>query len=573
MNMVLVVIFLEVFMAFFLKKTRLNGRTYLSIVESFYSHDKKGTAHRTYKSLSSVETLLASGIEDPIAYCQKEVDQLNSEREKKSEKLISEISPKRYLGYFPLKAVMEKLSVQKYVNYFKLNTSFSFDLYEILSSLIYARAVFPCSKQKTFHDILPCLLEPASFTYSQLLEGLAYIGNNYEKFAELFTMQMQKNYPVNTDTTYFDCTNFYFEIDREDDWRRRGPSKEGRNDPILGLGLMLDANQIPIGMKIYPGNESEKPVLRHVIQELREQNHIQGRTIHVADKGLNCINNILFSLKNRDGYLFSKSIKGLSAIEQQWVLREEGFRDVKDSSGNVLYRCKSVIDDFDYTVKDPAGKKQTVTLKEKRVVTYNPDLARKKVLEIRKLEEKAKGLCLSKAKKSEYGDCSKYVRFQGKTTGEDVQGVLNRESIEKDLALAGYNMLVTSETKMSDADIYSTYHNLWRIEESFRIMKSDLDARPVYVQKEETIKGHFLICYLTVLLERIWQFHVLNNQYSSESIYSFMKELQLVQSERGYVNITSANDFIRSIHTLTGLPIMNYYLSETQLKKVLNYKL
>ena len=150
---------------------------------------------------------------------------------------------------------------------------------------------------------------------------------------------------------------------------------------------------------------------------------------------------------------------------------------------------------------------------------------------------------------------------------------MNHEAVEKDLAIAGYNMLVTSETKMSDADIYSTYHNLWRIEESFRIMKSDLDARPVYVQKEETIKGHFLICYLTVLLERIWQFHVLGNQYSSESIYSFMKELQLVKSERGYVNITSVNDFIRSIHTLTGLPIMNYYLSETQLKRVLNYKL
>ncbi len=560
-------------MAFFLKKTKLNGRTYLSIVESFYSHDKKGTAHRTYKSLSSVETLLASGIEDPIAYCQKEVDRLNAEREKKSEKLISEISPKRYLGYFPLKAVMEKLSIQKYVNYFRLNTSFSFDLYEVLSSLIYARAVFPCSKQKTFHDVLPCLLEPVSFTYSQLLEGLAYIGNNYEKFTELFTMQVQKNYPIKTDTTYFDCTNFYFEIDREDDWKKRGPSKEGRKDPILGLGLLLDANQIPIGMKIYPGNESEKPVMRHVIQELREQNHIQGRTIHVADKGLNCINNILFSLKNRDGYLFSKSVKSLSAIEQQWVLREEGFRDVKDSSGNVLYRLKSVVDDFDYTVTDPLGKKQTVTLKEKRVVTYNPDLARKKVFEIRKLEEKAKDLCLSKAKKSEYGECSKYVRFQGKTTGEDVRGVLNRDAIDRDLAIAGYNMLVTSETKMSDADIYSTYHNLWRIEESFRIMKSDLDARPVYVQKEETIKGHFLICYLTVLLERIWQFHVLHNQYSSESIYSFMKDLQLVKSEQGYVNITSANHFIRSIHSLTGLPIMNYYLSETQLKKVLNYKL
>ncbi len=560
-------------MAYFLKQTRLKGRTYLSIVESFYSHEKKGTAHRTYQSLRSVETLTASGMEDPVAFYQKEVDRLNAEREKKSEKMISEVSPKRYLGYFPLKALLEKLSIQKHINYFKLNTRFSFDLYEVLSCLIYARGVCPCSKQRTFHDVLPSLYEPGGFSYDQLLEGLAFFGNDYEKIVELFSMQVRKAYGLKTDRTYFDCTNFYFEIDREDDWRKRGPSKESRKDPILGMGLLLDANQIPIGMKLYPGNESEKPVMREVIRELKDQNNIQGRTVHVADKGLNCINNIVFSLKNRDGYLFSKSIRGLSGMEQQWVLLDEGFTDVRDRKGNLLYRIKEVTDDFDYTMKDNDGKKCTVTLREKRVVTYNPDLAKKKALEIRKLEEKAKGLCLSRAKKAEYGECSKYVRFLGKDSEEEVQAVMNPDAVEKDLKLAGYNMLVTSETKMRAEDIYSTYHNLWRIEESFRIMKSDLDARPVFLQLQDTIKGHFLICYLTLLLERIWQFHVLGNRYPSESICSFMKDFQLVQSENGYINITASTDFIRDLHDLTGLPIMNYFLSDTQVKKVLNYKL
>jgi len=558
-------------MAYYLKKTKLKGRTYLSIDESFYSHDKKGTAHKCFKSLGSIETLKANGMDDPIAFFQKEVDELNKKRKDDGVRKISDKSPLLYLGYFPLKSIMEKLKIKKYVDFFKLTTNFEFDLYEMLSSLTYARAVNPCSKHRTFHEVLPCLYTPYDFSYDQLLDGLSYIGGNYQKFVEIFTTFTREVYGIDTSKTYFDCTNFYFEIDREDDFRKKGPSKENRKDPIVGLGLLLDSNQIPIGMEMYPGNESEKPVLRDVIDNLKKRNNITGRTIHVADKGLNCAQNIAFSKKSGDGYLFSKSVKGLPKKEKEWVLLENDYKVVKDKNGKELYRYKSCVDQFPYTVEHE-GKEVTVQLTEKRLVTYNPTLAAKKRYEINRMVEKAKSLTLSQAKRDDYGETGKYMNFSDGKGGK-AKVSINQEAIDKDLQLAGYNLIVTSETRMADSDIYSTYHNLWRIEESFRIMKSDLDARPVFVQKESTIKGHFLICYLSVLLERIFQFKVLKNKYGASEIFSFMKDFRVTEADGKYINTTMDSDFIEHLSENTGLPLQNYLLSETQIKSILNCKL
>ncbi len=558
-------------MAYYLKKTKLKGRTYLSIDESFYSHDKKGTAHKCYKSLGSVETLKANGLDDPITFYQKEVDELNKKRKDESVRKISDKSPLLYLGYFPLKSIMEKLKIKKYVDFFKLTTNFEFDLYEMLSSLTYARAVNPCSKHRTFHEVLPCLYNSYDYSYDQLLDGLSYIGGNYQKFIEIFTTLTGEVYGIDTSKTYFDCTNFYFEIDKEDDFRKKGPSKENRKDPIVGLGLLLDSNQIPIGMEIFPGNESEKPVLRDVINNLKKRNNITGRTIHVADKGLNCAQNIAFSKKSGDGYLFSKSVKGLSKKEKEWVLLENGYKIVKDKKGKESYRYKSCVDQFPYTVEHE-GKKVTIQLTEKRLVTYNSTLAAKKRYEINKMVEKAKSLTLSQAKRDDYGESGKYMNFTDEKGGK-AKVSINQKAIDKDLQLAGYNLIVTSETRMADSDIYSTYHNLWRIEESFKIMKSDLDAQPVFVQKESSIKGHFLICYLTVLLERIFQFKVLENKCGTSEIFSFMKDFKVTEAEGRYINTAMDSDFIKHLSENTGLPLRNYYLSKTQLKSILNYKL
>jgi len=558
-------------MAYFLKKARLKGRTYLSIVESFYSSEKKGAAHKTYKSLGSVETHKAKGMNDPIAVFQKEVDTLNHNRNAESTRTISAVSPLRHLGYFPIKSIADKLGVKKYVDYFKLTTDFEFDLNELMLSLIYARSVNPCSKRRTFHEVLPNLFDSVDYSYNQLLGGLSFMGINYRKFVEIFTACTKDVYGLETSKTYFDCTNFYFEIDREDDFRRKGPSKENRKDPIIGLGLLLDNNQIPIGMEMFPGNESEKPVLRDVIDSLKHRNNITGRTIHVADKGLNCAANIATAKKTGDGYLFSKSVKMLPAKEKAWVLLDSDYKKVTAADGKVAYYYKSCVDEFPYTVEHQ-GRKVTVKLREKRLVTYNPDLAAKKRYEINKMVEKAKHLTLSQAKKSDFGETGKYVTFTD-DKGNKARVSMNQDAVNKDLGLAGYNLLVTSELKMNDHDMYTTYHNLWRIEESFRIMKSDLDARPVFVQKESTIKGHFLICYLSVLLMRLFQFNVLENEHSSSEIFDFFRDFKVTKAEGKYINTTTDSSFITALATKFNLPLRNYHLSEPQIRKILSLAL
>lgn len=569
-------------MAYFLKKTNNKKGTYLQIYESYYDPERKAGAHRSYRPIGYVHELQATGIEDPISFFKDEVQKLNQEfrNKKQSEKYrqISEESPEKFLGYFPLKNLNDSLGCKKYIDLMQTATNFRFNVFDMMSALIYARTVHPCSKSRTYDEVIPKLFEKYGFSLNQLYDGLEYIGSEYEKVIEIFNHQVSRKYPFDISHTYFDCTNFYFEIDREDDFRLKGPSKENRKEPIVGLGLLLDAKQIPVGMKMYPGNESEKPVLRNIIDELKQRSHISGRTIRVADKGLNCFNNILHALKSGDGYIFSKSVKTLPETEKTWVLLGNDYKDVTDQKSEVLYRIKECVDDFPYSYTDEAGQRKTIRLTEKRIVTYNPKLAEKQKFEINKQIEKAKKLRACEAKKSEYGDSAKYVTFisadkKGEKTDGKIKVELNESAIEKAKQLAGYNMIVTSETRMPASEIYAAYHNLWRIEESFRMMKSQLDARPVYLQKEDTITGHFLICYLVVLLTRLLQIYVLNDKYCTEEIFDFIRDYRVAQvSERKYINLTRRSSFIKDLTALTGLPLTSYFLGNEDINKMLSHR-
>lgn len=569
-------------MAYFFKKTNNKKGTYLQIYESYYDPERKAGAHRSYRPIGYVHELQATGIEDPISFFKDEVQKLNQEfrNKKQSEKYrqISEESPEKFLGYFPLKNLNDSLGCKKYIDLMQTATNFRFNVFDMMSALIYARTVHPCSKSRTYDEVIPKLFEKYGFSLNQLYDGLEYIGSEYEKVIEIFNHQVSRKYPFDISHTYFDCTNFYFEIDREDDFRLKGPSKENRKEPIVGLGLLLDAKQIPVGMKMYPGNESEKPVLRNIIDELKQRSHISGRTIRVADKGLNCFNNILHALKSGDGYIFSKSVKTLPETEKTWVLLGNDYKDVTDQKGEVLYRIKECVDDFPYSYTDEAGQRKTIRLTEKRIVTYNPKLAEKQKFEINKQVEKAKKLRACEAKKSEYGDSAKYVTFisadkKGEKTDGKIKVELNESAIEKAKQLAGYNMIVTSETRMPASEIYAAYHNLWRIEESFRMMKSQLDARPVYLQKEDTITGHFLICYLVVLLTRLLQIYVLNDKYCTEEIFDFIRDYRVAQvSERKYINLTRRSSFIKDLTALTGLPLTSYFLGNEDINKMLSHR-
>ena len=570
-------------MAYFLKKTNNKKGTYLQIYSSFYDPQRGHTAHKAYKPIGYVHELQAKGIEDPISFYKEEVNRLNqeakAEKNAKKEKQISDDSPEKLIGYFPMKNINDKLSVKKYIDLMQTATDFRFNVFDMTSALVYAKLVQPYSKSRTYVEVTPKLFESYDFSLNQLYDGLEYIGCEYEKIIEIYNHQIQQMYKFDTSHTYFDCTNFYFEIDKEDDFRKKGPSKENRKEPIVGLGLLLDANQIPIGMKLFPGNQSEKPVIRKGINDLKKRNSVSGRTIQIADKGLNCAENIFHALKNGDGYIFSKSVKQLPEIERTWVLLSNDYRDIKDDNGDVLYRIKECVDEFEYKFKDSeTGKIKKFKITEKRIVTFNPKLAKKQIYEINKEIEKAKLLKASQAKRSEYGDSTKYVIFttadkKGNDTNGKIKVTMNDDLIKKSLELAGYNMLVTSEISMADKEIYTAYHNLWRIEESFRIMKSQLDARPVYLQKKDTITGHFLICYLAVLLTRLLQFKILKNNYCSEDLFEFVRDFRVAKiSERKYINLSRGTVFIKNFASLCNLPLMSYFLSDGEIKKMLSHR-
>ena len=563
-------------MAYFFKKTNNKKGTYLQIYESYYNPEGKTGAHRSYKPIGYVHELQAKGIEDPISFYKEEVQKLNQEfqKRKQAEKVrqISEESPEKLLGYFPLKNLCDSFGCKKYIDLMQTATGFRFNIFDMMSSLIYARVVHPCSKLKTYIEILPKLFEAYDFSLDQLYSGLGYIGSKYEKIIEIFNHQVALKYPFDTAHSYFNCTNFYFEIDKEDDFRLKGSSKENKKEPIVGMGLLLDANQIPVGMKMYSGNESEKPVIRDIIDDLKQRSHISGRTIRVADKGLNCFENILHALKSGDGYIFSKSVKMLSETEKTWALLKNDYVAVKNKKGEVIYYIKDCVDDFTYNYTDKDGHRKTLKLTEKRIVTFHPKLAEKQKHEINRQVEKAKRLRACEAKKSEYGDSAKYVTFfsadrKGEKTTGKVKVEINENAIENAKKLTGYNMIVTSEIRMSASAIYAAYHNLWRIEESFRIMKSQLDARPVFMQKQETITGHFLVCYLSVLLTRLFQIHILKDEYGTEEIFDFIRDFRIAKiSDRKYINLTRSSSFTKDLTARTGLPLTSYFLGNEYIK-------
>lgn len=534
-------------MSYFLKKSIPSKKgLYLQIYRTNYVPGK-GNKNKSYQAIGYVSDLKAQGIEDPIKYALKLVKGLNEKNPSPRVKQVGENSVTKNLGYFLIKAVIDGLDVDKIMNTFTQQKHFKFKMSEFVRAMIYAQIAKPGSKLKAYEKVIPNLYGAQTFSYDQILDGIEYIGQDYTKYIELFNQQINELWGRQTDVNFFDCTNYYFEIDLEDDMRRKGPSKENRRCPIIGQALLLDKEQIPLGMLMYPGNQSEKPYLRKMIEDTKTRYDIKGRVIQVADKGLNCAKNIYSAVKEaNDGYIFSKSVHGrcIPDAERKWVLLKNDVNpwvDVKDLSGNIAYRYKECIDVFEYKFLDNNGEEVKFKVKEKRIATYNPSLAAKQKMEITNEVNKAiNGITIRELSKEEFGNMSKYVNFTATTKdGEKakIASSLNQEKINEDLAMAGYNLLVTSETNMPAQEIYAVYHGLWKIEESFKIMKSYLDARPVFLQKEESIIGHFTICYLALTILRLLEIKIFKNRISTQNIIEFIRQYSITDTgEKSFIN-------------------------------------
>ena len=573
------------FMRYFVKKSTPSKKgLYLQIYKTNYVPGK-GNQNKSYKAIGYVSDLIASGIPDPVAYAQNLVDELNSDLPNRKEMKIGDISSSKNLGYFLIKSMIDYLDFDYILKLMSSNMKFHFNLSDFVRSMIYAQIVNPGSKHKAFEKVMPNIYGAESFSYDQILDTINYIGNDYQKFVELLNISIQKKWKRNTSNAYFDCTNYYFEIDLPKEDRQFGPSKEERHLPIIGQALLLDEDQIPIGMSLYPGNESEKPKIRESIENLKQRFDIDSRIVQVADKGLNCARNIYAASKEaNDGYIFSKSVHGknLSKQEKQWVLLENEnniWNEVKDSNGKLIYKYKECIDTFKYKFTNEEGKCVEFDVKEKRVVSYNPSLARKQKAQIQKQIDKAISISsLKQASKEEYGDSIKYVNFTSiDKEGEVVKSIpsLNQEKIDEDLSFAGYNLLVTSEINKSAQDIYNTYHGLWRIEESFRVMKTYLEARPVYLQNKESIYGHFTICYMALTILRLIELKVFNDELPIGQIIEFIRNYNITETLEGsFINNATKSNTLSIIQKRYGLSKLdNIQLRKKDVENILTSEL
>ena len=576
-------------MAYFLRQENKKKGLYLQMYDSYWDKDLKQSRTKNVMAFGYVDELISDQIPDPVAYYKAYVKKKEEERlaflAEETRPRAFDAPTEMYAGHFLVHTLLTELNVKETIDILASQMRFQFSVYELIAQLISARILFPCSKAKTASSVFPHLYNGVAISEDQVYDGCAFIGESYKKYIELFNHCYEQHYTRDFSKSFFDCTNYYFEIDLPCEDKQKGPSKENKHEPIIGQALLLDADLIPLAMQMYPGNESEKPYIRKIVEEMKQRYNVSGKTIQVADKGLNCARNIYAAVKEADdGYIFSKSIhgRGLSEKEKQWVILENDanvFTDYKDKNGKLLYRLKSSVDTFSYSFKETAPETGEETefsfsVKEKRIVSFNPELAKKQKAEIQKMVDKAANYTTyKKMAREDLGDSVKYIKITSKDkNGKKIQPVteLDQKKIEEDMKYAGYNLMVTSELNMSPAQVYDTYHSLWKIEESFRITKSYLDARPVYVQKKETIYGHFLICYLSLFLLRVMEIKCFKNQINSYDLINFMRDFRVVDRGDGfYVNISrnqAVNDKLKKLTGMTNLDAL--YLSKTEIENL-----
>lgn len=504
-------------MSVFLRKQNLKKGVYLSFVESFYNPKAKNSSQKVIKKLGYIDEL-SKAYKDPINYFQEEAKRLSKESSKKYEDSKKERIPRennfKNVGYFLPRYVYNKFDFRDVFVALDYDKKFKFDLESVFKFLVFSQIVDPSSKQTEFKN-KGQFFENFNFSDDQMYSAIKYIGEKEETIKEYISLKMKKIIKTDTSNTYFDGTNIYFEIDKENDELKRGPEKNNRHDPIIGLGLLMDKNGYPINYSLFPGNQSEQPELHKNVRDLKAKNGITGRTIITADKGLNSGDNMYEAIQNGDGYVMGQKVRGGSKDNIKWILQDDEndpYEKRYDKNNVLIYKIKSEIDDYDVKITSKLNNQKTkVKLKQKRVVFWSKDYADKAKYERSKIIEKAKQIIANPSNflKSTVGDASNYIKeIKYDNDGEIIRTTnlcLDTDAIKKAEELDGYYLIVTSETKLSNDEIISIYRGLWEIEETFSIIKGVLKVRPIFAKSLLGIHTHILVCFTSLVILRILQ--------------------------------------------------------------------
>ncbi|MDK2903697.1 MAG: hypothetical protein PWQ93_1616 [Clostridiales bacterium] len=565
---------------------RKNGRVYLSIEKSYRDKVTGKPRTKTIQSLGYLD-VLQKEYDDPIAHF-KEVARKMTEEEKAKRKLTLSINMDEQLpidsdnrknfGYAAILKIYHELGLHRFFNNQARYESFKFNTNSIMILLVVSRLLSPGSKKKAFEE-KDRYFERFHFSLADVYRALSHYAKIAKELQQFLHQQITEKYGRDTKTIYYDVTNFYFEIDEADELRKYGPSKEKRPNPIVQMGLAMDADGIPLHYELFPGNTLDKETFRSVIGEVRK-NYNTGRIVVVADMGIITGDNIYYLTggKNRNGYVFSFSIRGGTDAFKSYVLDREGYVgiDGKQAAEDAEFKIKSrrIARDINVTMSD--GRKVKKTVYEKQVVFWSKKYADKAKAEREEVVKKALDLVADPKKYNKaisYG-AAKYVKNLefDKETGEVLVGehrpYFDYDKLAEEEKYDGYYAIVTSELQMSDKEIIDTYRGLWEIEETFRVTKGTIEARPVYVSREDRIGAHFLTCFIALVIIRLIQKKT-ERRYSAERIVECLNKIACSHEQDNLYLFDYRSEISDAIGDALGIDFTHKRLRLADIKNIL----
>lgn len=583
----------------FLKQVRQkNGRVNISIVQGYRDPLTKKTKHRVIEKLGFVDQY-EHLYDDPVAHftevarmrtLEAGVDEAQKEiflGSVSADELMDENEDNlQHMGFLPLSSIYHELKLDHFIINRQRSMAMDYSLNDVMQLLVYTRVLSPGSKLASFKQ-KDNIARPFNCDLQDVYRSLDYFASFREDLLLHLHEQVRINYKRKAQVVFYDVTNYYFEIDQEDEFRRKGFCKHNTRNPLVQMGLLLDSDAIPITYRLYKGNTHDSQTMMPLLQETRA-NYGLGRIITVADKGLNSGDNIAFLMSKGDGFIFSQKIRGAAQDLQSYVFEPSGYVEKKgivkqadEWSGKEnnqeapAFCMKSRLYPQEFWVTHADDTKRKIPLDVKQIVCYNELYARRQKHKRAEVLAKAEKIISNPKRydKKEAGGALRYVKNieYDSETGECINTkripYLDTDKIIEDEKYDGYYSIVTSEVDMPDHEVVKAYHGLWEIEHSFRITKSDLESRPVHVSLEQRIEAHFLTCFIALLILRLLDKR-LEGKHSPEQIIQSLRKYQVCFVKDNVFKTTYYDHILKDLGDALNLTLNRRYLKTGEIKQL-----
>ena len=556
-------------------------------INQSYRKENGKTSSRIYRKLGKLNELLRQfdgDFDAMMAWAKSEAEKDTAEYNANTCDVSVSLSRKAYIpkneercfqiGYLFLQKLCTELKIDAICRKISKRHKYTYDLGAILTDLIYARILSPSSRLSSF-SYCKTLLEPPKYELPNVYRALSVMAGE----SDLIQAELYKNsnfvHPRNKKVLYYDCTNYYFEIEQEDELRRYGKSKEHRPNPIVTMGLFMDADGIPLAFDIFPGNQNEQTTLKPLESKVIKDFDCSG-FIFCSDAGLGSKSNRRFNSFGNRSYVITQSLKKMREEDRTIALNPTQFK--KPGSEKLI--DLSILDESDPEVYETIYYKEVPVVNgnmdETVIVTYSPKYKayQKQIREqqisraVKMIEQPGK-----KRKGKNQNDPARFIKITNVTEDGEIAEKkvceLDLDKIRNEEKYDGFYAVITN-LEGDIGEILKINRQRWEIEENFRIMKTDFEARPVYVRREDRIKAHFLTCYISLLVYRLLEKKT-GNSYTCNEILSTLRSMQvtLLSKESGYIPSYRRTDLTDDLHKAFGFHTDYEFISKSAMRSII----